>query len=145
MKVSRILATKKKGVVTITAEETVAAAIALLAEYNFGALVVVNQDGKLVGILSERDIVRRANADKNVFSATVGKVMTRNVVVGVPQDDVLSVVHTMTERRFRHLPIVNDDQELIGMISIGDVIKAQRDDYRGEIDTLETQILADED
>lgn len=145
MKVSRILATKKKGVVTITAEETVAAAIALLAENNFGALVVVNQVGKLVGILSERDIVRRANTDKHVFSATVGEVMTRNVVVGVPQDDIISVVHTMTERRFRHLPIVNDDQELIGMISIGDVIKAQRDDYRGEIDTLETQILANED
>lgn len=145
MKVSLILATKKKGVVTISADDMVRSAISLMAENNFGALVVVDDAGKIAGILSERDIVRRAAADENLFSATVGEVMTRNVVVGVPQDDVISVVHTMTERRFRHLPIVNDAQELIGMISIGDVLKAQRDGYRGEIDTLETQIMANVD
>ena len=55
----------------------------------------------------------------------------------------MSVAHTMTERRFRHLPIL-DDKRLVGIISIGDVIKAQRDTYRGEIDSLETQIMADE-
>ena len=59
------------------------------------------------------------------------------------KDDLMSVAHTMTERRFRHLPIL-DDKRLVGIISIGDVIKAQRDTYRGEIDSLETQIMADE-
>jgi CBS domain-containing protein len=62
----------------------------------------------------------------------------------MPQDDLYSVMHTMTEKRFRHLPIV-DEGRLIGIISIGDILKAQRDAYRGEIDTLETQILADEE
>ncbi len=66
-------------------------------------------------------------------------------MVGLPQDDIMSVAHVMTERRFRHLPIVDDDGKVIGMISIGDVMKAQRDEYRGEIDTLETQIMAGED
>jgi CBS domain-containing protein len=56
----------------------------------------------------------------------------------------MSVVHTMTEKRFRHLPILQADK-LIGIISIGDILKAQRDTYRGEIDTLETQIMADND
>lgn len=69
--------------------------------------------------------------------------MTREVVTGMPQDDLYSVMHTMTERRFRHLPVV-DEGKLVAMVSIGDVLKAQRDEYRGEIDTLETQILADE-
>jgi CBS domain-containing protein len=70
--------------------------------------------------------------------------MTRNVIIGVPQDDIISVVNTMTEKRFRHLPIMQDDK-LIGIISIGDILKAQRDTYRGEIDTLETQIMAGDD
>ena len=145
MKVSRLLATKKQGVVTIPSTASVRDAISLMTEKNFGALVVVDEDEKLAGIISERDIVRRAAMDENLFSVAVGEVMTRNVVWGVPQDEIISVVHTMTERRFRHLPIVNDDEQLIGMISIGDVIKAQRDDYRGEIDTLETQLMANED
>jgi CBS domain-containing protein len=69
--------------------------------------------------------------------------MTKNVITGVPQDDLRVVAGTMTERRFRHLPIM-DKGQLIGIISIGDVVKAQRDQYEGEIDTLHTQILAGE-
>jgi CBS domain-containing protein len=68
--------------------------------------------------------------------------MTKNVITGLPQDDIKSVANTMTERRIRHIPIV-EQGKLVGIISIGDVVKAQRDQYKGEIDTLQTQILAD--
>jgi len=68
--------------------------------------------------------------------------MTRNVVIGVPEDDLVSVGHTMTERRIRHLPVMASGS-LVGIISIGDIVKAQRDQYQGEVETLQTQLLGD--
>lgn len=144
MKVRQILATKPPGVVTITPEALIREAIALLVEHGIGALVVVGQTRRPVGILSERDVVWRAVQDQDVLLRTVAEVMTRDLVLGTPQDDLMAVAHLMTERRFRHLPIVEGD-ELIGMVSIGDVLKAQRDSYRGEIDTLETRLMAKEE
>ena len=143
MKVQRILAGKPRRIITIKPHESVRAAVEKLTENKIGALIVVANDGKLVGIVSERDIVHAAATSDDIFDQKVLDIMTRDVVVGLPQDDVMSVAHTMTERRFRHLPIMQDD-EIIGMLSIGDILKAQRDVYRGEIDTLETQIMADE-
>lgn len=144
MKIKRILATKSGPIITVGPEQFIRDAVRLLTEHNIGALVVVAEGSEApVGILSERDIIRRAAENESVFSERVQDIMTSKVVTGLPQDDLYSVMHTMTERRFRHLPVV-DEGKLIGIISIGDVLKAQRDEYRGEIDTLETQILADE-
>ena len=142
MKVSRILATKSERIITIADYATIRTAVSHLAEHKIGALIVINESGSLCGILSERDIVRWSAMNEDVFSQSVRDVMTHNVVVGLPQDDIMSVAHVMTERRFRHLPVVDENKRVIGMISIGDVMKAQRDAYRGEIDTLETQIMA---
>lgn len=144
MNVSRILAAKPKSVVTINPGKLVEEALSMLAEYDIGALVVTNEGEEVIGILSERDIVRYAIRETDVMALPVADVMTKNVVVGLPEDDLMSVAHTMTERRFRHLPIV-DGRHLLGIVSIGDVLKAQRDAYRGQIDTLETQILADDE
>ncbi len=141
MKVRNILATKKGHLITIDAEQPVRNAIIMLVDNRIGAVLVVDSAGKLVGILSERDIMRTAAADENFFDRPVADIMTKEVVVGMPQDDVLAVAHTMLEKRFRHLPIL-DEGELIGIISIGDVLKIQRDAYRGEVDTLETRIIA---
>jgi CBS domain-containing protein len=141
MKVRNILATKGGRVVTIAPDEPVRRAVALLVEHRIGALIITDADGRLIGILSERDVMRAAATDEGVFGRPVGDIMTREVIVGMPQDDVLAVAHTMLEKRFRHLPIV-DEGELIGIISIGDVLKTQRDAYQGEIDTLETRIIA---
>ena len=141
--VSNVLAMKSAKVITIGPGDGIATAVAMLADKNIGALIVVDDAGSLIGILSERDIVRCAAADPGVLDLRVSDVMTSEVVVGVPNDDLMSVAHTMTEGRFRHLPIVREG-ELIGVISIGDVLKAQRDAFRGQIDTLETQILAGE-
>ncbi len=143
MKLMRILATKTGDVITVHPEQQIREAVRLLSEHNIGALVVVGAAGKPVGIISERDIVRRAADNEEVLSEQVRDIMTRRVIIGLPQDDLYSVINTMTEKRFRHLPIM-DEGRLIGIISIGDVLKAQRDAYQGEIDTLETQIMADE-
>jgi CBS domain-containing protein len=143
MKVQLILATKRKGVITIAPEETLQTAAALLTQHTIGAVVVVNEAQKVVGILSERDIIRTISHHEQPLNQTVEAVMTQNVITGTPEDDIYSVAHLMTEHRFRHLPIVEDEQ-LIGMISIGDIMKAQRDAYRGEVNTLEMQLLADE-
>jgi CBS domain-containing protein len=144
MNVSRILATKPLTIVSIRPHQSISEALSLLAEYDIGALVVTNGAGDLVGILSERDIVRRAVNEEDPFMLEVADVMTKNVIVGVPQDDLMNVAHTMTENRFRHLPIV-DGRRVIGIISIGDVLKAQRDAYRGQIDTLETMVMVDDE
>ena len=141
MKINSIMTTKTSDVISISPDQDLSAAITMLAEHNIGALIVIGSEGDLVGIISERDVVRAFARVEDALSLTVNDVMTKEVITGVPEDDIMSVVHTMTERRFRHLPIVDADQ-LIGVISIGDILKAQRDMYRGEIDTLETQILA---
>lgn len=144
MKVRQILAIKGKNVITIRPDQQIRQAVALLAKHRIGALVVMEEGGsKPVGIISERDIINGAAADENLFSLSVSDLMTKKVITGIPQDDLASVAHTMTERRIRHLPIL-EDEALIGIISIGDVLKVERDAYRGQIDTLETQILADE-
>ena len=140
MNIASILAKKVGMVFTTGPDQSTRRALALLAEHNVGALVVVDEAGRPVGILSERDIVREAARNEAIFSRPVGEIMTRDVVVGLPQDDLASVAYTMTERRIRHLPIVEQGR-LIGMVSIGDVVKAQRDVYAGEVDTLQSQIL----
>jgi CBS domain-containing protein len=143
MTVATILARKGLKVVTIRPEQTLREALAMLAQHSIGAILVTDARGGLVGILSERDIVREAARNEKFFTRTVADLMTRDVITGQPHDDLLTVAHTMTERRIRHLPVVDKDR-LIGMVSIGDVVKAQRDHYQGEVDTLQTQLLAGE-
>ena len=141
MTVASLLARKGVKVVTIQPEHEIRQALALLADHNIGALVVVDPGGRPIGILSERDLVRAAVRDeRGVFDKPVSALMTRNVIAGVPQDDLNSVGHTMTEKRIRHLPVVEQGR-LVGIISIGDVVKAQRDQYQGELDTLRIQVL----
>jgi len=141
MNIARVLATKGRNVVTIEPEQSIRRALALLCDHNIGALVVIDGGGLPIGIISERDIVREATRDEQIFSRAVAAIMTREVVLGVPEDELISVSHTMTERRIRHLPVVERGR-LVGIVSIGDVVKAQRDQYQGEVETLQTQLLA---
>lgn len=142
MNIKRILATKGTNVITIRPEQTIREAIALLARHNVGALVAVDESGRPAGIISERDIVRAAAGDEALFARPVGSIMTRDLITGLPQDDLGSVAKTMTEKHIRHLPVV-DQGKLVGIVSIGDVVKVQRDEYLGEIDTLHDQILGE--
>ncbi len=140
MKIENILAKKGMNVVTIHPNELLEEAIALLVKHNIGALVVVDVTGKPVGIISERDIIREASKRQDIFSQAVSKVMTKNVTTGSPHDDLKSVLQTMTNKRFRHLPVI-EQGKLVGIVSIGDVVKAQLEEYEGKIDTLQTQII----
>ena len=115
-----------------------------MEEHNIGGLVVVDTEGVIVGILTERDLIRYAATESPTFSTQVSEIMTRNIVVGVLQDEIDVVAHTMTEKRFRHLPVVDGDK-LVGILTIGDVVKAQRDRYEGEPHTLQIQIIAEDD
>lgn len=140
MTIASVLATKGPKVVTVRPEQTVRQALALLSRHNIGALVAVDGAGRPVGILSERDIVREAARNERLFDEPVHALMTRDLILGTPADDLASVASTMTERRIRHLPVV-DGGRLVGMVSIGDVVKAQRDQFQGEVDTLQWQLL----
>jgi len=143
MNLATILARKGAQTVTVRSEQTIREGLALLARHNIGALIVVEGADRPVGILSERDIVREAARREDVFARKVAELMTRDVITGQPQDDLQSVAHTMTEKRVRHLPVV-DQGRLVGVVSIGDVVKAQRDEYRGEAETLQAQLLGDQ-
>ncbi len=143
MKISRILATKGRRVITTRPTITIREAIAAMLEHNIGALPVIDENEQLVGIITERDIIRNLAKDEKLFSQAVQQFMTRKVITGVAQDDLESAANTMTERRFRHLPIM-DGSVLVGIVSIGDIVKAQRDEYRGAVDTLQTQIIEEQ-
>jgi len=139
MQISTILATKGSTVVTITPDHTIRDAVKLLAEKRIGAVVVVDAAGHPIGIVSERDIVNAVARNEALFGEPVQTIMTRDVIIARPGDDTKAVSKTMTVRRFRHLPVM-DHYELVGIISIGDVVKAQLDEYEGEIETLQTRV-----
>jgi CBS domain-containing protein len=140
MNIASILATKGGQVFTVRPQQTIRQALAVLAEHNVGALVVVDGAGAPIGMFSERDVVRHLARDEGILGDTVDSIMTTNLVLGMPQDELVSAGHTMVERRIRHLPVL-DDGRLVGLISIGDIVKAQRDQYQGEVDTLQIQLI----
>lgn len=124
MRISDILRRKGSEVVTIEPQHTVHDAIQSLVRNNIGALLVTDLDGQLVGIFTERDILREAALHCDRLEETVvGDVMTRNVVIGVPEDPLEYVMGIMTQNRIRHLPVMNGE-ELAGIVSIGDVVNA---------------------
>jgi CBS domain-containing protein len=139
--IANVLASKGGREATIRPDQTVREALESFAERHIGALVVVDDAQKAVGMITERGILRAALTNERVLSATVGAVMTREVVVGHPSDDLMSVAHTMTEKRIRHLPVL-DQGKLVGIVSLGDLVRAQRDHYEGQVVTLET-LLSD--
>jgi CBS domain-containing protein len=140
MKMESVLAVKGLHVVTMEHTSTLDQAVSLLTQHGIGAIVVMDGSRAPVGIISERDIIREASRNSDFLAAFVGDVMTRDVIYGSCDDDVEAVLHTMTINHFRHVPIV-EDGELVGIVSIGDLVKAQLDSYRGNIDTLETQLM----
>ena len=122
MTVAHILADKGPDVVTIQPHRTIAEASRLLAAHRIGAVLVTGADGKILGILSERDIVRAVAAGPATLDDAVSKHMTERVVTCTPDMVVYDVMDVMTAGRFRHLPVLDRDR-LAGLISIGDVVK----------------------
>ncbi len=142
MLVHQILKSKSDdGVVTLPPGTTVARAAEVLAARRIGS-VVVSADGKTpAGILSERDIVRElGRCGPSCLSAPVDELMTRNIEVCSLDDRADDILSRMTEGRFRHIPVMEND-EMVGLISIGDVVKARLAELAMEKDALEGMIM----
>lgn len=126
---------------TISPEATVLEAISLMANKGIGAVVVTDQD-KVVGILSERDYTRKVMLMERTSKETaVQEIMTAKVLTVTKSTSVETCLDLMTDRHLRHLPVVENDQ-LIGLISIGDLVKAVMDDQRKLIDQLQQYIAS---
>ena len=140
MRIGEILEAKSTGdVVTIRPDAGVRDLIALLAEHNIGALVVSADGTSLDGIVSERDVLRHLHSDGTVINNTVAAIMTAAVQTCAPDDDLDEVMATMTARRFRHVPVVSEGT-LVGIVSIGDVVKHKIGQLQFERDQLDSYV-----
>ena len=140
MTVKAILSRKGGDVVTIAPTANLAAAVQLLAERKIGAIIVTGPDSHVAGILSERDIVRTLAArGPSALDENVAAIMTRKVTTCTETDTIAFIMERMTAGKFRHLPVV-EQGHLIGVISIGDVVKLRLEEIEGESAALREYI-----
>lgn len=140
MKVSRILQFKGNEVSTVKPETPITEVVSSLREYRIGAMVVVEPDGSICGIISERDIVRAlAEHGSDLASLKTSDLMTEGVSVCETHTDLDDIMRLMTEGNFRHVPVV-DNGKLTGIVSIGDVVKAKIRELEQEKSALQHYI-----
>ena len=139
--IKEILNTKGYDVATIGPDETVLDALNLMAEHNVGSLVVM-KEGKLIGVISERDYVRKVILKEgDPLANKVSEFMTKKVVCATLNQAVDEIMAVMTEKRIRHLPVI-DENKVIGLISIGDLVKSIISDQKFVIEQLEKYITS---
>jgi CBS domain-containing protein len=140
MRISDVVKRKGGTVVTVRSDASVTDLLDLLAEHRIGA-VVVSDDGQTIsGIVSERDVVRHLQKDgAGILEGPVSTIMTAEVQTCSPEDELVALEHTMTENRFRHVPVVVDGR-LTAIVSIGDVVKHRITDLQAERDQLSAYI-----
>ena len=142
MRVSQVLKDKGDLVFTASPGETIGAVAALLHARRVGAMVVVDEDRRVIGIVSERDIVRIvAESGGQNLGQPVSACMTRDVIFAEPTESVDSLLERMTDRRIRHLPVCLDGR-LVGIISIGDLVKTKIAETVAEAEGLRAYISA---
>ena len=139
MTVAAILADKGRDVLTIAAANSLGDAVAILAKRRVGALVVVEDSDRIIGIVSERDIVRAIAGGAAALDQPVSSVMTKNVMTCSDGETIDSVMSRMTKGRFRHLPVAENGR-LTGIISIGDVVKARIEQVEREAEEMRAYI-----
>ena len=138
MKVADILKLKGQEVISVRPAELIATLSHRLRLARIGAMVVLGEDGALEGIISERDIVHGiAEHGSRCLELTVADLMTRRVATCAPDDSISRIASIMTESRIRHLPVV-DGQRLVGVVSVGDVVKNRMEEM-----SLEASVLRD--
>ena len=145
MIVKNILKSKARGagVITITPDASIPEAARMLGTHHIGALVVVDPQGGIAGILSERDIVQGiAKSGDPCLRMAVRDLMTAKVVVCHENDTINSLGQIMTSQRIRHLPVVDSDHQLVGMVTIGDVVKSRLELADLEVDNLRHYVVA---
>lgn len=140
MKVEHILRSKGADVFAVRQDDSIAAAVSVLNEKNIGAVIVKGDDGKIVGILSERDVVRRlGKAGAEVMDMRVRDCMTGNPFTCAPDDSVDELMAKMTDKRIRHLPVTAGGR-IVGVVSIGDVVKRKIEEIEREAAVLKEYI-----
>ena len=140
MTVRAILSTKGKDVTTTEPTTSLQSAIGILAERGIGALVVLGADHRVIGILSERDVVRAlAERGAGVLTEPLALVMTRKVSTCTQSETVSSIMEQITAGKFRHVPVV-EQERLIGIVSIGDVVKHRLTEMEREFEALHDYI-----
>jgi CBS domain-containing protein len=139
MHIHEVLRTKGDQVVTVSPDTTVRDLIATLAEHNIGAVVVSTPDEPLVGIVSERDIVRGLVQGTDILDVAISEIMTAQVRTADPAATVEDLMRLMTEHRIRHVPVMSDGA-LQGIVSIGDVVKSRIGELEFERDQLESYV-----
>jgi CBS domain-containing protein len=140
MRIADLIARKGSAVLTVPPDAPVSNLLEVLAERNVGAAVVCEGD-RLAGIVSERDVVRHLHRrGAGLLDAPVSEIMTTVVATCRLEDDVQTLSRTMTERRIRHIPVVDDQERLTGIVSIGDVVKTRIDQLEEHRDQLEAYI-----
>lgn len=141
MLIREVIASKaSQHVITISPDATVRELIARLAEHNVGALIVSNDGNGVDGIVSERDVVRKLHADESVLDSPVSMIMTADVHTCEGGHTALELMQLMTEHRFRHVPVVDADGTLTGIVSIGDVVKSRMGELEFERDQLDSYV-----
>jgi CBS domain-containing protein len=141
MTVKAILSRKGTDVVTVEPKTNLNEAVQLLGQRRIGAVVVTGADRRVIGILSERDIVRAmGERGHQILDETVDSVMTRRVVTCAEADTVAEIMERMTAGKFRHLPVIENGR-LAGIISIGDVVKYRLEEIEKESEALKEYIL----
>lgn len=143
MQIRHILQQKGCDVITIAPTATMEAAAQLLAKKRIGALLVRSQGGSLAGILSERDVVRAIAAEgASALGRDVAAYMTKSVATCTETDTVEDLMEMMTRGRFRHVPVLDPEQSVCGMVSIGDVVKTRIAETVNEANSLREYISA---
>ncbi len=140
MTIAAILKQKGSSVARVAPATTIADVARLLHEKRIGAVLVLDSADQLLGIVSERDIVAcLAERGAQVLEMTAAQLMTRNLHTATPKTSVPETMAQMTERRVRHLPVL-DDGRLVGIVSIGDIVKARIDQQAQEVDSLKAYV-----
>ena len=139
-KVSSVLKHKGHDVITVAPQQTVACVVKVLAQNRIGAVPVINEEGQLIGIISERDIIRGMSeyADA-VLTLAADQLMTREVKTCSSEDQLVDIMEVMTLQRIRHLPVIQNGA-LHGIVSIGDVVKQRLEEVQSEAEELRRYI-----
>jgi CBS domain-containing protein len=140
VRISDVVQSKSsRDVITISPDASVRDLLSLLAEHNVGALVVSSDGRRLEGIVSERDVVRRLHEDDAILDGAVSAIMTTEVTTCEPHAELHEIRRTMTDRRIRHIPVV-EDHAVVGIISIGDVVAQTLKQLEFERDQLDNYV-----
>ncbi|MEZ5358921.1 MAG: CBS domain-containing protein [Candidatus Zixiibacteriota bacterium] len=141
MKVKDILDDTHRHPITVKEDSTLGEAMDLLEKNKIGALLVCNSDEIPVGIITERDVLRLYYGKRSdISNMPVSENMTTRMVIGVPDDDIEYIANMITQKRIRHIPIIDMENKLCGIVSIGDIVKAKMDKAEGHVRYLEEYI-----